>query len=541
MNKLRFFVLTAVLVLMLGLGTAAFAMDNQPANGLLPETPPEGLSPDGQVASTGALPGVDQGIQSLSGSFVTLDPSAGGSSCYVPGAAQTFCFRAESFTTDYEYVYNLWQKFPTDWTVTNVYVQGTPTCDAGSWGTFGWAFQTASYEVNISHPRYQQTIDHCTAYYCFEVTSGTGAPDALESWYWDGDGYGGTPHNPCSYDGYTPAGQNACDEAFNPPATIPPCALYLDPPTQNASGCNGIPQVHNLNLTNNTGFDGYFDLFYNVSGLASFNGPNMVYAMDGATVPITVTLEPYSCAVAPIIATIDAAGNGYSDSSTITKTIYTDPFYWPSVEDSAPAWGGGGYPRDGCTAQNAAGDWVTYLISDTTGIPGGLWGYHHATNTWFDPGAANTPAGRWAPDWAYDAETNLCYLTGGATSPGGGNLTSAYVFDPAANAFTQLGDITSARDFHTSWVGVLNGVKYLCIGGGVNSGNTLIQSTQCYSLSQTPPGVWNAENAQMAALPTDPFGAADGVLHAATGDQFWYVGGAINNWRHRHRPGLVLG
>jgi PKD repeat protein len=34
----------------------------------------------------------------------------------------------------------------------------------------------------------------------------------------------------------------------------------------------------------------------------------------------------------------------------------------------------------------------------------------------------------------------------------------------------------------------------------------------------------------MDPLPTDPFGAADGVLHAAGGDQFWYVGGAINNF-----------
>ena len=32
----------------------------------------------------------------------------------------------------------------------------------------------------------------------------------------------------------------------------------------------------------------------------------------------------------------------------------------------------------------------------------------------------------------------------------------------------------------------------------------------------------------MAVFPTDPFGAADGILHTSTGDQFWYVGGAIN-------------
>ena len=56
----------------------------------------------------------------------------------------------------------------------------------------------------------------------------------------------------------------------------------------------------------------------------------------------------------------------------------------------------------------------------------------------------------------------------------------------------------------------------------------MVQATQCYDLAQAAPGAWNAENAQMAAFPTDPFGAADGILHAAGGDQFWYVGGAVN-------------
>ena len=62
----------------------------------------------------------------------------------------------------------------------------------------------------------------------------------------------------------------------------------------------------------------------------------------------------------------------------------------------------------------------------------------------------------------------------------------------------------------------------------MNSSSIMVQSTQCYDLAQSAPGVWNAENAQIAAFPTDPFGAADGILHAVTGDQFWYVGGATS-------------
>ena len=58
---------------------------------------------------TGADPSLIGGgdILSLTGSFVEFDPSVGGDVCYAPGMTQTFCFRAESFSPDWEYVYNL--------------------------------------------------------------------------------------------------------------------------------------------------------------------------------------------------------------------------------------------------------------------------------------------------------------------------------------------------------------------------------------------------------------------------------------------------
>jgi hypothetical protein len=104
-------------------------------------------------------------------------------------------------------------------------------------------------------------------------------------------------------------------------------------------------------------------------------------------------------------------GNSYTDTAWINKTIASEPS-WEAIPASAPTWPGDGYPRDGCTAINAAGDWVTYELGDTDSIVG-FWGYNHDTNTWYQPGAANTPADRWAPDWAYDPDTNLCYVTGG--------------------------------------------------------------------------------------------------------------------------------
>ena len=503
-----------------------------------PTTPVERGNPP--VAFLGVDPAApaSHGIESLSGSNVTFDPSAGGATCAIPGATQTFCFNAHSYTNDWEYVYNVWLRFPPDWTVTNAYVMGTPTCSGGgSWGTFSWSFETAPYEINIAHPRYQSTTDDCVATYCVDVVAGTGVPYAYESWYWDGDEYGSPPHAPCSSDNYTPPSMASepCDQAVNPPAAIPPCAMdpgvYLLPPTQEAEGCNGVPQEHTLSLYNNTGLTGTFAMSYSVpSGNGTLTGPAAVVANNGESVPFTVTLTPDLCTQpgAEVIAQIDTSGNGFTDSATITKTVTTEP-HWEAIPASAPSWPGYGYPRDGCTALNAASQWVTYQFGDTTSYFG-FWGYNHATNTWFQPNPTGTPADRWAPDWAYDPETNLCYVTGGATTPGGGNLNDAYVYDPVANTFTALGNFTSMRDFHNSWVGRIDGTKYLCIGGGVNASSVLVQSTQCYDLAQAAPGVWNAENAQMAAFPTDPFGAADGVLHAPTGDQFWYVGGAINNF-----------
>ncbi len=469
--------------------------------------------------------------QSLSGSYVAFDSSGGGDTCYTPGESQTLCFRAESFTNDYEYVYNVWVRFPSDWSVTSADVQGTPVCSSGAnWGSFNWSFQTSPYEVNIYHPRYQLTVDHCTAYYCFDVTPAEAGASAPVSWYWDGDGYAGTPHWPCSDDGYTPAGQNACDQAVNPQAQVPACgsekADFLTPDNQTDAGCNGDNATYTLSITNKTGDNATFTLSYSVPSLnGTLAGPASIFVADNATETLQVTLATDLCLDDGdnVTGQIRASGNGYYDNATVTYTIDAQP-EWQMVSDSAPGWAGGGYPVDGCTARNAAGDLVTYIIGDTAGSINGFNGYNHDTNSWFDPGATNTPANRWAPDWAYDADTNLCYVTGGATAPGAGNLNEAYVYDPVANAFTQLGSFTTVRDFHDSWVGTIDSVKYLCIGGGNNGGG--MTSTQCYDLSQSAPGAWNAENAQMGVYPTDVWGAADGVLHAPTGDQFWSVAGA---------------
>ena len=165
----------------------------------------------------------------MSGSYVAFDPAVGGDSCFTPGdpEVETFCFRAELYTTDWEYRYANWLKFPADWSVSTAYLVGTPVCDSGSsWGTFSWLWENEPNEIQIYHPAYNAYTDHCVATYCVDVLAGPTGEDALELWYWDGDGYNAVPHHPCSVDGYTPASMagQPCDEAVNPQAEIPVCA-----------------------------------------------------------------------------------------------------------------------------------------------------------------------------------------------------------------------------------------------------------------------------------------------------------------------------
>ncbi len=281
----------------------------------------------------GSLPAgaAPTGPESLSGSFVAFDPAAGGDACFAPGAAQTFCFSAETYTDDWEYAYDVWMRFPADWSVSNVYVQGTPYCDVGSFADpddFEWAFVTAPNEVQVTHTREMDTVDHCVAVYCFEVTAGSGSPYALESWYWSGDGWGNSPHNPCSRDGYTPAGQAACDEASRPPATVPPCTwppgIYVEPAQVLLQGCNGLPQPGSFSVTNRTGSSGTFGFVYSVpGGSGTLTGPAALTIGDGESVSLDVVLTPDLCSGAGEVVEglVEISGNGYSAAAALQETV----------------------------------------------------------------------------------------------------------------------------------------------------------------------------------------------------------------------------
>jgi len=541
------------------------------ANATHPIGPPQ--EGTGTEVSTGADPGQSgdtELIQSLSGSYVAFDPSAGGAAMYVPGTSQTFCFRSETYTNDYAYVYNNWLKFPASWNVSNAYVVGTPSCDSGAgWGTFGWSYQTNPYEINITHARYQTTTDHCVATYCVDVTSALAGDPAPVSWYFDGDGYGSAPHNPCSADGYTPTGQNACDESVAPTADVPTSAsgLYFDPQRIDTSGCHGEQQMHEVKLYNMTGAEATVYLNYSAIWGVVFTGPSTLTIPDGAYASFSVMIDPHVCKDdGEIVLTVDASDGYETASLEIHKQIYSereewvqlatnttvgmdnvlgahagkvwqitgygttgvsnyDPGTdsWTAVASSAPPFGQN-YARSGCQYGNEV---FMYGDAATAGFTG-LWSYNMDTNVW----TAETPTGEpppltgiWAPAWVADPVNHFCYLTGGANTPGAGTLTTVFVYDPMANAWLPpLPSFTTPRNFHAAFLfeRPADNHRMLCVAGG-NYTNAGLTSTQCYDFNT---GTWGAENATVPPLPTDHWAMGYGQVSCGQ-PQLWMVGGVL--------------
>lgn len=351
--------------------------------------------------------------------------------------------------------------------------------------------------------------------------------------------------------------------------TLPGVSLSPDPLL--AAGCGGQPQTHTMQLFNNTGTNGVFDMTYAVTlGAATLTGPPQVIATAGATVPFHVVLTPTGLGAQTVNATVTATGNTYTDTATIVKNVIADGSgawaaiatepnsgrmdnvaaayarkvwsvagyglnanvrsydpvsdAWTTVASSAPPFGVT-YARSGCTAGSKV---FIYGDAATAGFTG-LWSYNMATNVWTNEAPTGTPppyTGIWAPSWVADAATGLCYMTGGATVPGAGNLATVYVYDPVGNAWlAPLPNFTSVRDFHAAYIfnRASDGDKLLCVAGGNNGAG--MTSTQCYDFTSA---AWNAENAELGALTMgDYWGMGYTQKTAGAARQLWMTGGII--------------
>lgn len=518
--------------------------------------------------------------RTLSGSFVAFDPSAGGDIYYHPSTSQTFCFRSETFTSDWEYAYTNWLKFPPDWFVSDVYIEGEPFCDnGGSWGEFSWEFQTASYEVKINHSRFHGMEDHCVATYCVDLTSAPSTDPAAVSWFFDGDGYGLEPHWPCSWDGYAPSGFT-CDQTNNPPVYIEEAYLSLTPEVLHEGGCKGETQIHTINLHNHTGDSGVFDIYYSPFFEGEFNGPDSIYLDNDSSQILEVTITPTNTCLADttITGVIEVFGNGFYDSVILKKSISsvvteweeiaTAPINrmdnvlasydgrvwdiigygsandvmryspvadtWAIIPDSAPPFGDN-FAHSGCQVGSKV---YVYGDADNTDFTG-LWSYNLATNVWMNetpsetlPGNAPAVDGIWAPAWVANEASGRCYMTGGATAPGPGNLNSVFVYDAIGNQWLQpLPNFTTVRDFHAAYLfnDPLDEHRQLCIAGGITAGNLELDSTQCYDFES---GSWGVENEDLGVLPVPIWGMGYAQRSINSGDQLWLINGVDSSFLH---------
>ncbi len=197
------------------------------------------------------------------------------------------------------------------------------------------------------------------------------------------------------------------------------------------------------------------------------------------------------------------------------------------------------YTVDGCFGFNEDGDPVIVIFNDTYSGATTWHRYNIATNSWDTvPVPAGFPSnGLWATDieslWRWTGQ-NVCYISGGATTPGGGNQSTLYAYHPDTNTVENLGNFTlhpAGFDFHASWfVPWIGSQGAICVGGGVDSASVVFPDTQCYDIGA---GVFNPPNADLGPMLEGVWGTADGVLYENGDYQLWVADGAdayFNLW-----------
>ena len=507
MKKLLY--LSILLVLVLGTFTAASAQ--------VPEKP--SIPPPDKISPTAP----NNGVQSLSGSFAVFDPSVGGDAFFVPGMQQTFCFRSETFTTDWGYVSTEWEQFPPDWQILNAWVLASPApvCTSGAgWGAFSYTLLAPNH-LQINHWRYQATNDHCIAYYCAEVISGSGAPDALVDWGFNGDDYGSPPYHPCSTGTYNPPGIT-CDERIYPPKVIPPGTLdpfYMTPPVIEAQGCCCQWQDHTLTLANWMDYDMDIQLTYTIlQGVGEVNGPPVVHVPAMTSTQFLVQVHPFCDPNNLLVVQVQAFDpvSGWGQISTIIKHLVQS--YWADawlLENNAGAipqqWGscaaneddGMGYYVGGLDSAGGVhgalqqNDPVTSTWTQLPPMPQNLFG---TVSGWLDNGKLYVAGGL---DAGFLGYTSLWIWDGVAWTPGPPMLA------PRGGGQGGESDCYQQTDGNC-----------LIVAGGTPSGTFTDFSYNVYEYNADT-GIWTP----MASIPGDPANYGTALGGGTMCDDKLYIGG----------------
>ena len=514
-------------------------------------------------------PASTAGIESITSSSVTT------ADCYQPNTTQVLCFTVSNGSTDGEWLNRVRLTFP-NYTGLGPWVVSCSTQDpTDSNGlTVNMACSASSNEVvyqdndDASDGGIGEISSGATWGFCIHVTVPTGytGPRYVQ-WGLRGDGTGAIPH-----------------EVYGSTEIQMCTPLMLTPDSVTGQGCNGVPSGYVFELWNNTGGDHTFDLSYNVSsGNGSLSGPPSFYLLNGDVVTFTALLEPDLC-LGPgdqVLATVQVAGSGESDTSSIVHTI-GEYQGWEQRQDSpvttmdnAVAWaitdgglwsvggyGSGGatqrydpgtdtwtlhtpessitptirYPADGCYGLDADGHEVIVLFPDTESPVTTLHRYDITDDEWDEPAIPTgfPPDGLWAMDITSLYNTtggNICYLSGGATQTGGGNVNNLWSYDPATNITIYLGNFThhpAGFDLHASWyVPWIGDAGAICVGGGTDAQSNAIADTQCYDLAA---GTFRTPNADLGPLPEPWWGMADGWKMHNGRYQIWIANGVAQDW-----------
>ena len=509
------------------------------------------------------------GAMSVDGSSITT------ANCYQEGKTETLCFTVYNGSTDAEWLDEVQLAFPVA---------------LGAWNVackFQDATDSSGNPVNMacSNPAANEVLyldNDVEVWAIGEISSGSSwgfcvdvivpaayAGPRLINWEISGD------QDPGSSPPHDIAGQ----------LEIGQCMLLMIYPAQRMTeGCNGITQTYSIDVWNNTGSGGTFDLVYDVpSGNAAFVGPLSLPMAAGDIVTFTVQLQPELCLHAGdvVTASLRVEGQGQSDESVLVQTI-SDLAGWETRQPSpAPSmdsaviwashadgglWGIGGYgaegatqrydpetdswsthtpetvitpsieyPMDGCYGLNAGGDEVVILFPDTI-ITGSLHIFNITLNGWY---TETVPAfypseGRWGQDIVSllntpDVNQNVCYLSGGSPQEGGGRTRDLWVYHPDTNSGHYVGLFPADVwfNFHASWyVPRVGDQGSICVGGGIDHHNQINDSTQCYDLDT---GTFNALNADLGSLPEPWWGMADGWQMDDGQYQVWIANGVAQD------------
>jgi hypothetical protein len=527
------------------------------------------------VASTGANPGLlnEPGEPLASNSL--LDSSVqGGSvfSCYSPGQTQTLCFTVYNASNDAEWITRTRMTFPQALGNWNVSCKSQDATDSQGYAVSMTCSNSYPYEVLYTDndgDGWGEISNGSSWSFCVDasIPASYNGPRLIH-WQLDGDKEGSEPHvvtGTISYDQCAP--------------------LMLEPDYLEIEGCNGLPQQHDFQVWNNTGNGGTFNFIYSIpTGNADFTGPTSTFLQSGEVMSFTTILAPsvFLKAGEKVTATLIVEGNTSADNSTLIKTITPFAGWLPATDSITPTmdnvvvwaahadgglWSIGGYgskgavqrydpmsdswsihtpeisptieyPMDGCYGLDSQDHEVVVLFPDTTGVISTTLHRYDITDDHWDAPAlpVGFPGARWSQDIVSLLSVtgeNVCYLSGGATTTGGGNVNNLWEYHPDTNTSIFLGNFThhfpEGFDFHASWyVPWIGAQGAICVAGGIDLNNVRLSSSQCYDRQAA---TFNAPNVDLGQLPEPWWGMADGWQVDHGHYQIWLANGVSQDGR----------